>query len=195
MFSAGGWSDCTGWPGGSRRATRPARNMTLGSRSSSVPRQPAGDGLVRVLLAGGSAADRRAVRTLLAADVRFTVVGEARNRPELLSLAAQLQPTAVVLNPELPFGALLAIADLMASHPLPVVVYGDGPLISPAAQADLRAAGAIEVVPRSSEGTHLRACLLLAARIRVIRHPGGRLGAYGRSQRALGHIPERQSDA
>lgn len=157
------------------------------------PRQPTGTGAVGVLLAGGSAGDRRGVRTLLSVDARFAVVGEARNRAELLTLAAELGPSAVVLDPVLPQGALPALAELMASNPVPVVVYGDAALAGPAMQAQMRAAGAIDVIlrPGRADGSasksggsraiaeaaaeDLRACLLLASRIKVIRHPSGRL--------------------
>jgi two-component system chemotaxis response regulator CheB len=144
---------------------------------------------IGVLLAGGSVLSRRAVRTHLSFDPRFVVVGEARGRSDLVALAGRLRPSAVVLDPDLPLGVLPALAELMATHPVPVVVYGDGELTEPAVQADLRAAGAVDVVirprpgtvlPRSADhaadaGRELRSCLLLASRIRVIRHPGGRL--------------------
>ena len=147
---------------------------------------------IGVLLAGGSVLSRRAVRTHLSFDPRFVVVGEARTRGDLVTLVGRLRPAAVVLDPDLGLGALPALAELMATHPVPVVVYGDGELNDPAVQADLRAAGAVDVVIRpriSSEnlgsvirkinpgdaGNELRSCLRLAARIRVIRHPRGRL--------------------
>jgi two-component system chemotaxis response regulator CheB len=141
-----------------------------------------------VLLAGGSVLSRRAVRTHLSFDPRFVVVGEARTRSDLVALAGRLRPAAVVLDPDLTLGALPALAELMATHPVPVVVYGNGELTDPAVQADLRAAGAVDVVirPRTESdsepgtrdspdaGHELRSCLRLAARIRVIRHPRGR---------------------
>jgi two-component system chemotaxis response regulator CheB len=141
---------------------------------------------IGVLLAGGSVLSRRAVRTHLSFDPRFVVVGEARSRDDLVALAGRLHPSAVVLDPDLTLGALPALAELMATHPVPVVVYGDGELADPAVQADLRAAGAVDVVIRprtesdsearsSAAGDELRSCLRLAARIRVIRHPRGRL--------------------
>jgi two-component system chemotaxis response regulator CheB len=142
----------------------------------------AGD--VGVLVAGGSAQTRRGVRTILSNDPRFAVLGEARTRADLLSQAARLRPTTVVLDPDLPNGVLPALAELMASHPVPVVIYGDEHLTGPETQAELRAAGAVDVIIRppqpptgndSSVGEELRACLLLASRIRVIRHPRGRL--------------------
>ena len=73
---------------------------------------------------------------------------------------------------------------------MPVVIYGDEHLTGTQAQAELRAAGAVDVVTRppqpaeagiagadrnTAHGEDLRACLLLASRIRVIRHPRGRL--------------------
>lgn len=142
----------------------------------------AGD--VGVLVAGGSALTRRGVRTILSTNSRFAVLGEARTRADLLSQAARLRPTTVVLDPDLPNGVLPALAELMASHPVPVVVYGDEHLTGPETQAELRAAGAVDVIIRPphqaagsdfSAGEELRACLLLASRIRVIRHPRGRL--------------------
>jgi chemotaxis response regulator CheB len=103
---------------------------------------------IGVLLAGGSVLSRRAVRTHLSFDPRFVVVGEARTRGDLVTLVGRLRPAAVVLDPDLGLGALPALAELMATHPVPVVVYGDGELNDPAVQADLRAAGAVDVVIR-----------------------------------------------
>ncbi|HEX4429676.1 MAG TPA: chemotaxis protein CheB [Frankiaceae bacterium] len=147
------------------------------------PRSAPEAGDVGVLVAGGSAQTRRGVRTILSTDPRFAVLGEARTRTDLLSQAARLQPSAVVLDPDLPSGVLPALAELMATHPVPVVIYGDGHLTGPETQVELRAAGAIDVIIRrpqqaagdTSPGEELRACLLLASRIRVIRHPRGRL--------------------
>ncbi len=166
--------------------------MTLEPLRDAVTRPRAATAEVAVLVAGGSAQSRRGVRAVLADDPRFTVLGEARTRADLLTLAAQLRPAAVVLDPELPHGVLPALAELMATHPVPVVIYGPAELITPSMQADLRAAGAVDVVvrvpvepspsgrrdPRElryAAGDDLRACLLLASRIRVIRHPRGRL--------------------
>jgi two-component system chemotaxis response regulator CheB len=156
------------------------------------PRSAPETGDVGILVAGGSALTRRGVRTILSSDPRFVVLGEARTRADLLSLAAKLRPAAVVLDPDLPHGVLPALAELMASHPMPVVIYGDEHLTGPQSQAELRAAGAVDVVIRQPQpsgganangsadralehGEDLRACVLLASRIRVIRHPRGRL--------------------
>ncbi len=149
--------------------------MTAEPLRAAIPRPSPATGDIGVLVAGGNALSRRAVRTLLSVDPRFVVLGEARTRADLLNLAAQLRPTVVVLDPDLPQGVLPALADLMATHPLPVVVYGDARLASPAAAADLRAAGAVDVVLHDRGPDDLRACLHLASRIRVIRHPRGRL--------------------
>lgn len=145
---------------------------------------------IGVLLAGGSVHSRRALRTQLSFDSRFVVVGEARTSGDLVALARRLAPSAVILDADLTQGALPALAELMATHPVPVVVYGNSELADPALQADLRAAGAVDVVIRpptiedstprrpsnQDAGDELRACLRLAARIKVIRHPGGHGG-------------------
>ena len=161
-----------------------------------APRSAPEAGDVGVLVAGGSAATRRGVRTILSTDPRFAVLGEARTRVDLLSQAARLRPTTVVLDPDLPNGVLPALAELMATHPVPVVIYGDEHLTGQETQAELRAAGAVDVIIRHAEqtagsaadvGEELRACLLLASRIRVIRHPRGRL--MQRSPAPLGEVP------
>ena len=140
----------------------------------SQPGPPSEPGRIGVLVGGGSAQTRRGVRIVLSANPRFNVLGEARTRADLLEMAARLQPTVVVLDPDIPQGVLPALAELMATHPLPVVVYGDG-LTAPGIQSGLRAAGAVDVVVRDPRGDDLNACLLLASRIRVIRHPQGRV--------------------
>ncbi len=154
--------------------------MTTEHLRASIARPRSAAGEIGVLLAGGSVLSRRAVRTVLSTDQRFGVLGEARTRTDLLTLAGKLRPAAVVLDPEIPQGALAALAELMATHPVPVVVYGDGELAQESVQAELRAAGAVDVVIRTGTtdaagGADLRSCLLLASRIRVIRHPRGKL--------------------
>jgi two-component system, chemotaxis family, protein-glutamate methylesterase/glutaminase len=150
------------------------------------PRSAPEAGDIGILVAGGSALTRRNVRSVLSVEPRFAVLGEARTRADLLTQAGRLHPSAVVLDPDLPNGVLPALAELMASHPVPVVVYGDGLLTTPQMQAELRAAGAVDVIARPQSpgagterqgvaGEDLRSCLLLASRIRVIRHPRGRL--------------------
>jgi two-component system chemotaxis response regulator CheB len=144
--------------------------------------------MLSVLLAGGSAATRRGIRTVLSFDPCIQVVDEARTCADLVALAGQHRPAAVVLDPDLPGGPLPALAELMATHPVPVVVYGAAARTSVAAQAELRAAGAVDVIVRPTleglrpaagradqAGADLVECLRLAARIKVIRHPRGRL--------------------
>ncbi len=160
---------------------------TSAGQLTPVPRNTPDASEIGVLVAGGSVLTRRGVRTILSSEPRFVVLGEARNRADLLGQAAHLRPAAVVLDPDLPNGVLPALAELMATNPVPVVVYGDEHLTGPGTQAELRAAGAVDVVVRKpgadgtcserspTYGEDLRSCLLLASRIRVIRHPRGRL--------------------
>ena len=58
--------------------------------------------LVRVLLADDHAVVRAGLRALIAADVRFAVVGEAVNGDEAIALAVSLAPDILVLDVSMP---------------------------------------------------------------------------------------------
>jgi len=128
---------------------------------------------VPVVVVDASPLLRRSARTALEVAGEFTVVGEARTAAEAVAVVARLRPRAVLLGLDLPGGALEALEQIMARTPTPVVVWSDC-----AAGPEALAAGAVEVLLRADDGPGadaLRRCLRVAARVRVITHPRGRL--------------------
>jgi two-component system chemotaxis response regulator CheB len=161
-----------------------------------------------VVVVDDSAVQRRFVRTAVEADPSFTVVGEARNGKEAVALVARLRPAAVLMDLDLPvMSGIEAIERIMAASPTPILVYSahvDGEQSANALEA--LAAGAVDVLAKPSPddpGTleeyadQIRRRLRVAARIRVITHPRGRLRASSPppSSRLSLTVPAPRADA
>ena len=141
---------------------------------------------VSVVIVDDSAVQRRFLRSALEATGEFTVVGEARNGREGVAMVEKMRPSTVLMDLDLPImNGFEAIERIMASQPTPIVVYSAfvDDEHSTNAMAAL-AAGALDVVakPQWGEGGQLEAYahdlrrrLRVAARVRVITHPRGRL--------------------
>lgn len=143
-----------------------------------------------VVVVDDSPVQRRFLRAAVEAEADFTVVGEARNGKEAVALVARLRPTAVLMDLDLPvMGGIEAIERIMSASPTPILVYSAfvaGTNSDNAAQA--LAAGAVDVLAKpgpDDAGTleeyavALRSKLRVAARVRVITHPRGRLRTSG----------------
>ena len=143
-----------------------------------------------VLVVDDSPVQRRFLRAAVEADPAYRVCGEARDGREAVALVERLRPAVVLMDLDLPvLSGLEAIEQVMASTPVPILVYSafvDGTASDNAVQA-LRA-GAVDVLAKPGPGDTdsletyaqaLRARLRVAARIRVITHPRGRLRAAG----------------
>jgi two-component system chemotaxis response regulator CheB len=139
-----------------------------------------------VVVVDDSAVQRRFVRAAVEADPGFTVVGEARNGKEAVALVARLRPAAVLMDLDLPvMSGIEAIERIMAASPTPILVYSahvGG--VESANALEALAAGAVDVLAKPTpddRGTleeyaeQIRRRLRVAARIRVITHPRGRL--------------------
>lgn len=149
-----------------------------------------------VVVVDDSAVQRRFLRGAIEADPDFTVVGEARNGREAVALVDRLRPTAVLMDLDLPvMGGIEAIERIMSASPTPILVYSAfvAGLNSENALEAL-AAGAVDVLAKPGPDDHgtleeyaaaLRRKLRVAARVRVITHPRGRL----RSQGMAGSVP------
>lgn len=141
---------------------------------------------VTVVIVDDSAVQRRFLRTALEATGEFQVVGEARNGREGVAMVERLRPATVLMDLDLPvMNGFEAIERIMAGQPTPIVVYSAfvDDEHSTNAMAAL-AAGALDVVakPQWGEGGQLEAYahdlrrrLRVAARVKVITHPRGRL--------------------
>ena len=139
-----------------------------------------------VVIVDDSPAQRRFLRATVEADGDFVVVGEARNGKEAVALVDRLRPAAVLLDLELPvMSGLEAVERIMAASPTPILVWS-GYVRGAAAgnAAEVMAAGAVGVMAKPDPAdtacleeyaASLRRRLRIAARVRVITHPRGRL--------------------
>ena len=162
--------------------TEPANPSRGGAVGTAAP--------VSVVVVDDSSVQRRFLRSALEETGEFEVVGEARNGREGVAMVERLRPNTVLMDLDLPImNGFEAIERIMASQPTPIVVYSAfvDEDHSTNAMAAL-AAGALDVVakPQWGEGgqleayaTDLRRRLRVAARVRVITHPRGRLKAPG----------------
>jgi two-component system chemotaxis response regulator CheB len=145
---------------------------------------------VEVVVVDDSPVQRRFLRAAIEADHDITVVGEARNGREAVALVARLRPAAVLMDLDLPvMSGMEAIERIMAASPTPILVYSSFVGGEDSANAlEALAAGAVDVLakpgPEDTTGLEaaadaLRRRLRVAARIRVITHPRGRLRSAG----------------
>ena len=146
--------------------------------------------LLGVVVVDDCAAHRRVARAAVEAGADFEIVGEARNGKEAVTLVARLRPAVVLMDLELPvMSGIEAIERIMATHPMPILVYSTliGGPTGPAAREAL-AAGAVDVLAKpgpndretlDEHAEQLRRRLKVAARVRVITHPRGRLRSQG----------------
>ena len=147
---------------------------------------PVTPALTTVVVVDDSPVQRRFVRGAVEADPDLTVIGEARNGKEAVALVARLRPAAVLMDLDLPvMSGIEAIERIMAASPTPILVYSAHVAGVESANAlEALAAGAVDVLAKPGpdhtgsldEYAHqLRRRLKVAARIRVITHPRGKL--------------------
>lgn len=143
-----------------------------------------------VVVVDDSPVQRRFARAALEAENDFEVVGEARNGREAVALVRRLKPAAVLMDLDLPqMSGIEAIESIMASNPTPILVFSafvDGADRSNALEC--LAAGAVDVLAKpgayetgtlAEHAEVLRRRMRVAARVRVITHPRGRLRSQG----------------
>ncbi len=152
-----------------------------------VPIAPA---LTTVVVVDDSPVQRRFVRQAVEADPLLTVIGEARNGKEAVALVARLRPAAVLMDLDLPLmSGLEAIERIMAQSPTPILVYSGHVGGAESVNAlEALAAGAVDVLAKPGPedtgsleeyANQLRRRLKVAARVRVITHPRGKLRSQG----------------
>ena len=146
--------------------------------------------LLGLVVVDDCAAHRRAARAAVEVGADFEIVGEARNGKEAVALVALLRPAAILMDLDLPvMSGIEAIERIMATQPTPILVYSTLPGGPTGAMAlEALAAGAVDVLAKPGLGDgetpeehaeQLRRRLKVAARVRVITHPRGRLRSQG----------------
>jgi two-component system chemotaxis response regulator CheB len=151
---------------------------------------PAVPAKTTVIVVDDSPVQRRFVRAAVEADPDLTVIGEARNGKEAVALVARLRPAAVLMDLDLPvMSGIEAIEAIMAASPTPILVYSAHVGGADSTNAlEALAAGAVDWLAKPGPehiGTldeyanQLRRRLKVAARVRVITHPRGKLRSQG----------------
>lgn len=126
----------------------------------------------RVLVVDDSGFFRRRIVEILEADPRIKVIGTAANGQEAIDQVAALKPDVVTMDIEMPvMDGITAVRRIMATNPLPVLMFSS--LTHDGAQATLDAleAGAVDFLPKRFEDIAKdrdQAKALLCQRIREV---------------------------
>tara|TARA_R110002153_G_scaffold25502_7_gene80824 strand:- start:13182 stop:14294 length:1113 start_codon:yes stop_codon:yes gene_type:complete len=126
----------------------------------------------RILIVDDSTFFRRRIKQILEDDAELEVVGEAKNGQEALTLVASLKPDVVTMDIEMPImDGITAVKRIMASNPVPIIMFSS--LTQEGAQATLDAldAGALDFLPKKFEDIALNrkeAILLLQNRVKAL---------------------------
>ena len=126
----------------------------------------------RVLVVDDSGFFRRRVKEILEEDPLLTVIGDAANGQEAIDKAAELKPDVITMDIEMPvMDGIKATQKIMASNPIPIVMFSS--LTTEGAKATLEAleAGALDFLPKRFEDISQdrnEAKKLLCQRVRAI---------------------------
>jgi two-component system chemotaxis response regulator CheB len=141
---------------------------------------------IRVLVVEDSLTVRKRLVEVLSADAGIDVVGEAGDGKAAIEMCQALRPDLVTLDMMLPVMSGLAATEyIMAYCPTPILIVSSSTNRGEVFRTyDALAAGALDVLEKPTgeeidgewEGRFL-STVKLAARIKVITHPRGRLGA------------------
>ena len=105
----------------------------------------------RVLVVDDSAFMRKVISDMISQDPSFEVAGTARDGLDALQKVAQLQPDVVTLDVEMPRkDGLETLRDIMASHPVPVVMLSSVTQSGAKATLEALALGAVDFIPKPS---------------------------------------------
>ena len=125
-----------------------------------------------ILIVDDSTFFRHRMKQILEEDSELKVVGEAKNGQEALLLVASLNPDVVTMDIEMPImDGITAVKKIMASNPVPIIMFSS--LTQQGAQATLDAldAGALDFLPKKFEDIALNrkeAILLLQNRVKAL---------------------------
>ena len=126
----------------------------------------------RVLVVDDSGFFRRRVIEILEEDPLLTVVGDAANGLEAIDKAVELKPDVITMDIEMPvMDGITATKKIMASNPIPIVMFSSLTTDGAKATLDALEAGALDFLPKRFEDiSHDRAEAkkLLCQRVQAI---------------------------
>jgi two-component system chemotaxis response regulator CheB len=145
--------------------------------------------VIRVLVVDDSVTVRERLIEIIAQDPGLEVVGQADNGRRAVELTAALRPDVITLDIVMPdMTGVAATEQIMAHHPTPILIvsssFNRGELFD---TYSALAAGAVDVLDKSAAAdpqweARFLGAVRMVARIKVITHPRGRLGALGRAR-------------
>lgn len=107
---------------------------------------------IRVLVVDDSSFFRRRVSEIINSDARLEVLDVATNGKEAVEKALQLKPDVITMDIEMPvMDGITAVREIMASNPIPILMFSS--LTHDGARATLDAldAGALDFLPKKFE--------------------------------------------
>ena len=106
----------------------------------------------RVLVVDDSGFFRRRVIEILEEDPLLTVVGDAANGQEAIDKAVELKPDVITMDIEMPvMDGITATKKIMASNPIPIVMFSSLTTDGAKATLDALEAGALDFLPKRFE--------------------------------------------
>ncbi|WP_438864956.1 protein-glutamate methylesterase/protein-glutamine glutaminase [Neptunicella sp.] len=136
----------------------------------------------KVLVVDDSTFFRRRVKDILARDPDLEVVGDAKNGQEAIEQVIALKPDVVTMDIEMPvMDGITAVKQIMASHPVPILMFSS--LTHEGAQATLDAmdAGALDFLPKRFEDIardRQEAIDLLQQRVKALARRKSRVSSF-----------------
>src|ERR1700739_3109331 len=165
---------------------------------------PTADKKFRGLLVDCSAFMRQVLETILHADYKLQVAGDAKDGREAVALAESLKPDVIPMDINMPhMDGLQATAQIMTTNPKPIVIVSSESKEGAASTLKALELGAIEFVAKPSSGIDLdmqsvKDDLLrkvrMAAKVRVVR-TASRLAAQLQAPMNGGAAPKPQPPA
>lgn len=126
----------------------------------------------RVLVVDDSGFFRRRVKEILEEDPMLTVVGDAANGQEAIDKALELKPDVITMDIEMPvMDGIKATQKIMATNPIPIVMFSSLTTEGAKATLDALEAGALDFLPKRFEDISKdrdEAKKLLCNRVRAI---------------------------
>lgn len=126
----------------------------------------------RILIVDDSTFFRRRIKQILEEDSGLEVVGEAKNGQEALTLVSTLKPDVVTMDIEMPvMDGITAVKKIMASTPVPIIMFSSLSIEGAQATLDALDAGALDFLPKKFEDIALNrkeAIALLQSRVKAL---------------------------
>ncbi|MET0592459.1 MAG: chemotaxis protein CheB [Polyangiaceae bacterium] len=155
--------------------------------------------MVRVVIVDDSAVCRSALRETLEADGDIRVIAEAADGASVLKVITRDKPHLVTMDLQMPgTSGFEAIEEIMAKHPVPILVVTGQSRGSSAAAFEAIRRGALQLAEKPPPGANpaaseLRAQVRLLSKVPVVRHVAGSRDKLG--LRTTGSLPTSRTAA